>query len=93
LDEYRNRDFADEEIILSSFSYFIEAAILLGSVFAIAADVSESADREIARADISLVSWTLNLPKKKAQLVKADGTVDELLFAAHLMINTYATTV
>jgi hypothetical protein len=87
-DEYNNRDFADQEITFSSFSYLIDAARILGSVLVLYEDTSKSIDRAIAEVDTSLVSWSLNLPKEKSQLVRSNGDVDELLFAAHVIINT-----
>jgi hypothetical protein len=89
LAEYNSRDFAAEDIFYSSFSYLIEAAQILGSVYFVAEQIGESAERTVVQVDSSLTSWTLNLPKEKARLVKADGRVDELLFSAHMMINTY----
>lgn len=88
-EEYNKRDFADQEIIFSSFSYLIDAAYILGSVLVLYEDTSKSVDRTIAEVDTSLVSWSLNLPKEKLQSVRSNGEVDELLFTAHVIINTY----
>jgi hypothetical protein len=87
-DEYNNRDFADQETIFSSFCYLIDAAQILGSVLVLYEDTSKSIERTVAEVDTSLVSWSLNLPKEKSQLVRSNGEVDELLFAAHVIINT-----
>lgn len=35
-----------------------------------------------------LLSWDLHLPLSKRDPVRSDGTVDEVLFRAHLMIVT-----
>jgi hypothetical protein len=86
--EFNNRDFADQEKIFSSFSYLIDAAQILGSVLMIYEDISKPFERNIAELDTSLVSWSLNLPKEKSQLVKSNGEVDELLFAAQVITNT-----
>lgn len=87
--EYNNRDFADQEMIFSSFSYLIDAAQILATILIIYEDTSKSVEKTIAEVDTGLVSWLLNLPKEKSQLVKVNGEVDELLFAAHAIINTY----
>lgn len=51
-------------------------------------ETGESFDRVVSNIDTKLVSWTLNLPKEKQQLVGDGGKVDELLFQAHVLINT-----
>lgn len=87
--EYSNRDFAEQEMVFSSFSYLIEAAQILGSALALYGDTSKPIEKTVAEVDTTLVSWSLNLPKEKSQLVRPNGEVDELLFAARVIINTY----
>jgi hypothetical protein len=82
------RHFADDAIIFSSFTYLIDSARLLALVFHVAHETGESFDMVVSNIDTKLVGWTLNLPKEKQQLVGDGGKVDELIFQAHVLINT-----
>ncbi len=88
MEEYNSREFAGEELHFSSFTYLIDLGHTLGAVLALDIELSELFERDVISADASLMNWSLYLPKRK-QLVDEDlGTVDEILFQAHMLCNT-----
>lgn len=50
----------------------------------------ENSEDIIQSADSAFGAWLLLLPKDKKPVLKADGTIDELMFQAHLLIHVYA---
>lgn len=49
----------------------------------------EDSEAIIQSADSAFDAWLLLLPKDKKPVLKADGTIDELMFQAHLLIHVY----
>jgi hypothetical protein len=50
--------------------------------------VSNPEDYSLMAADAKFVNWFLYLPKCKTEIVREDRSVDEIMFRAHLTINT-----
>lgn len=88
LTEYDLREFSDEEIAFSSLSYQIDAMRILSSIMNIHACPRQPGDKAVMAADAKLLNWFLYLPKSKQELIKEDQSVDEVMFSAHLTINT-----
>ncbi|KAF2424404.1 hypothetical protein EJ08DRAFT_555121, partial [Tothia fuscella] len=88
--DYDNREFADEDIIFSSFGYLIGLCrsfdlILIG----IPRNSEEIVKQMCTRLDASAAAWLSLLSKSKRKLFRVDGTVDELLFKANMLIQIY----
>lgn len=49
---------------------------------------SESTSLMCANADTCITAWCSLLPPDKRKIVRDDGTVDELLFKANMLIHT-----
>ncbi len=86
--DYDNREFSNEEIIFSSFTYLVDVMRITSSVMNIRLQDRQPGDGVLASADAKLVNWALFLPKCKQELVKDDRSVDETMFFAHLVFNT-----
>ncbi|KAH8590647.1 hypothetical protein B0O99DRAFT_302703 [Bisporella sp. PMI_857] len=85
--EYEERDFADEEIIFSSFAYLIDVLKILGSLMAVVNATGSNPDSIIDDTDSSLLNWKLHLPDSKKDVLRTDGEIDEPLFHAHMYYN------
>jgi hypothetical protein len=89
LTDYDNREFAEEEIIFSSFTYLIDVGRITSALLGINCDVRDHGDDRLTSADAMFVNWFLYLPKCKQELLKEDKGLDETMFKAHLAVNTY----
>lgn len=88
LDEYDNREFDNADIPFSSYAYLIDAARMHGPCLA-AGDVAGKSPIELVKiTEANILSWHLHLPERKRDPVCDDGSVDEVLFRAHLGIQT-----
>lgn len=77
-------------MVYSSLTYLLDAARILSSVMAINCESHKPGDGTLAAADAKFVNWSLYLPKSKREneLVKDEQRVDEVMFLAHVLINT-----
>jgi len=87
--EYDNREFADTEIIFSSMTYLIDSIRILSAIMSTIHSSREPGDKSLTWADAKYVNWSMYLPRCKQEIVKQNGKVDETLFLAHLIANTY----
>lgn len=83
--DFKRRILAAEDPIFSSFSYRIEATMILCRVI-VSNHIPECHRDQVQAADNALVSWINHLPAKKLDIVDAYGNVDEMMFQAHLII-------
>jgi hypothetical protein len=86
--DYDNREFAEEEIVFSSFTYLIDLGRILGAILEVGTEVGLPFDPGVIKADSNLVNWALYLPKSKKSVIKESGSADEILFQAHMLFNT-----
>jgi hypothetical protein len=84
--QFDERVFADEELDFSSYSYRIEAVRVLQRVVAIQEMVDGQQDH-VEAVDARIASWFHHLPESKAELMRPDGSVDEMMFQATMIIN------
>ncbi|KAL4925129.1 Zn(II)2Cys6 transcription factor [Aspergillus undulatus] len=84
--QFDERVFADEERDFSSYTYRIEAARILGRVVAIQ-DLVEGQQDQVEAIDARITSFFHHLPESKAELLRPDGTVDEMMFQAIMVVN------
>ena len=87
LEEYDTREFEDEEIIFSSFTYLIDAARIIGATLPTSSEVGAPFDSVAVHADARLVNWSAHLPECKKEMVNKSRSMDEMIFQAHMLIN------
>ncbi|KMU90387.1 hypothetical protein CIHG_08197 [Coccidioides immitis H538.4] len=85
---FYDRVFADDDEDFSSFCYAVEAGRILKRTLDLgyAIDDYQLAD-QVESIDASIGSWFHHLPNSKRNILGPDGTVDQLLFRAHMIIN------
>lgn len=84
--QFDERVFADDERDFSSYSYRIEAIRILGRVVA-TQNMVEGQQDHVEAIDARITSWFLHLPESKAELMRPDGSVDEIMFQATMIVN------
>ncbi|KAB8208548.1 hypothetical protein BDV34DRAFT_222629 [Aspergillus parasiticus] len=84
--QFDERVFADEERDFSSFTYRVEAARILARVVSIQ-DMVEGQQDHVEAIDARITSWFHHLPESKSELLRSDGSVDEMMFQATMVVN------
>jgi hypothetical protein len=87
LADLRNRTFSEDNYEYSSFAYQIEATYILCSVLALSPDTFAVTDPQVEGIDAAMSNLLLSLPLDKREVVRTDGTIDECLFIAHLVVH------
>ncbi|KAL2836755.1 hypothetical protein BJX68DRAFT_273386 [Aspergillus pseudodeflectus] len=88
--DYESREFHPNSTSFSSFAELIGIARSLDFVLSERWQTgTEAANRVCANADTTILAWLLLLPPQKHSLVRGDGSVDQLLFRAHMLVYTY----
>ncbi|KAF2273401.1 uncharacterized protein EI97DRAFT_461068 [Westerdykella ornata] len=88
IEDYDDDAFSGAEpTIFSSFTYLIDAIRILGRVFEVARLDSTFEYHAVDVVDTNLSTWRVNLPPCKRNIISNDGTVDEVLFQAHMVHN------
>ncbi|KAF4964999.1 hypothetical protein FSARC_7133 [Fusarium sarcochroum] len=89
LEDFDSREFSDEEIIFSSFAYLIGAVQCAALAISASPKKATRQDSEyiIQSADSIIDAWLLLLPKAQKPVLQKDGTIDELMFQAHLLVH------
>ncbi|KAF2021236.1 hypothetical protein BU24DRAFT_416892 [Aaosphaeria arxii CBS 175.79] len=83
--EFKRRMFASQEIVFSSFSYRMEASTILHRVLVLNR-LQECPRDHIQAIENALVSWVNHLPPQKLDVIDCYGTVDEMMFQAHIIV-------
>lgn len=86
LAQFDDRVFAEDDIDFSSFSYRIEAVRILGRVVVLG-QTAQGHQEQVEAIDARIASWFHHLPESKAELMRPDGTVDEMMFQAMMIVN------
>jgi hypothetical protein len=84
--QFDDRVFADEDIDFSSYCYRIEAVRILGRVVVLS-ETMQGQQEVVEAIDARIASWFHHLPESKAELMRGDGTVDEMMFQAIMLVN------
>ncbi|EWG55445.1 hypothetical protein FVEG_13443 [Fusarium verticillioides 7600] len=89
LQDFDSREFDSEDVVFSSFAYLIGAVRCAAQVICMSPKraTREHSEAIIQSADSAFDAWLLLLPKDKKPVLKTDGTIDELMFQAHLLIH------
>ncbi|EED16951.1 C6 transcription factor, putative [Talaromyces stipitatus ATCC 10500] len=85
--QFDDRIFAEEDITFSSFSYRIEAVRILGRVVSLSTASGQQQQEEVESVDARIASWFHHIPDSKMELMQPDGTMDEMMFQARMVIN------
>ncbi|KUJ24551.1 uncharacterized protein LY89DRAFT_679662 [Mollisia scopiformis] len=86
LDEYEARDFEDEEVVFSSFTYLIDLTRITGAILGFDHFPRKEMEIAVNNADAMLVNWKLHLPKEKQSVIDKNEEVDEILFQAQNLL-------
>lgn len=88
IQQFDDRVFADEDIPFSSYSYRIDAVRILGRVVKLSnSNSGQQHQEEIESVDARIASWFHHIPDSKMELMRPDGTMDEMMFQARMIIN------
>jgi hypothetical protein len=85
--DLENRMFDESNYSWSSFAYEVEAVRLLHNVLQSRSYDQTYSDAEVEALDASLSGFQLSLPPSKRDLAERDGKVDEVLFAAQMIVH------
>ncbi|KAL4868431.1 hypothetical protein BDV12DRAFT_197303 [Aspergillus spectabilis] len=90
IEDYETREFQSQAIEFSSFAELIGIARSIELFMSEGVQLGpDGVNRLVGNADTSILAWLLLLPASKQSLVNCNGTVDQLLFRAHMLIYTY----
>ncbi|KAF7717753.1 Fungal Zn(2)-Cys(6) binuclear cluster domain-containing protein [Penicillium ucsense] len=84
--QFDARVFADDERDFSSYAYRIEAVRILARVVA-TQEMVEGQQDQVEAIDARIASWFHHLPESKSELMRPDGSVDEIMFQATMIVN------
>ncbi|KAG4427320.1 hypothetical protein IFR05_017197, partial [Cadophora sp. M221] len=86
--QYDSREFLEQEVTFSSLTYLLDSIRILSDAMSIIHSPHEPGDKALTTTDAKFVNWFLYLPNSKREIVRPDGSVDETMFFAHLVVNT-----
>ncbi|KAF2827486.1 hypothetical protein CC86DRAFT_290224 [Ophiobolus disseminans] len=82
--DYKDREFADVEIVYSSIVYLFDMSMVVASIMEILIDTWSFGEAMVELCDTKLAVWTSLLPVCKRDPLRRDGSVDEVMFTAHM---------
>jgi len=85
--DLQNRVFDDTNYPWSSFAYEVEAVRLMHNVMQSRIHDQTFSDAEVEALDASLSGFQYSLPLSKRDLAEQDGKIDEVLFAAQMIVH------
>jgi hypothetical protein len=91
MQDYEDRELAEIEVIFSSIVYLYDLYRIVKSMMDMFLEIGTFGEAIIEQTDIKLAIWTSLLPACKKDPLRADGTIDEVMFSAHMIV-TIATT-
>lgn len=83
LERYHQKD----EVYVSSFSYLIEATYLLNRVLDLQDNTIDVPHLDSKIIDTAITTFLLSIPSDKMQVQKVNGTIDEVMSCALMMVN------
>ncbi|RDL34305.1 uncharacterized protein BP5553_07433 [Venustampulla echinocandica] len=86
IEQFNEDSFEDEDIMFSSYAYRIAAAQNLDRILQ-SKDSLFPDDVALYQLEAHLTNWHLHLPDNKRDLFGQFGTLDEMLFQAHMIAN------
>lgn len=85
--QFYSRAYAEEEKEYSSFSQRIEAIRILRRVLTLSRVGEANSEDRVDLIDASISSWFFLLPEAKTEVVRRDGSTDEMLFQAYMLVH------
>lgn len=82
--DYEDREFADVEIVFSSLVYYYDLFSIVKAVMDIFFGSGTLGEDIVEFCDTKIAIWTSLLPACKRDPLRKDGTLDEVMFAAHM---------
>jgi hypothetical protein len=82
---YENREFEEVEIVYSSIVYLYDIAKIVKSVMDMFLESGTFGEAIIERCDTKVAIWTSLLPACKRDPLRGDGSIDEVMFTAHMI--------
>jgi hypothetical protein len=83
--EYENREFAEIEIIFSSIVYLYDLNRIVKSIMDMFLETGTFSETMIGHHDTKLAIWRSLLPACKREPLRRDGSIDEVMFTAHMI--------
>lgn len=85
LEEFRAREFADVDVVYSSFAYLIDVTSIVTFIMRTFNETGDFSESLVSSVDTKLAIWRSMLPACKKDPLRADGSVDELMYLAHML--------
>jgi Fungal Zn(2)-Cys(6) binuclear cluster domain/Fungal specific transcription factor domain len=85
--DLQNRIFAEDNHHWSSFAYEVEAVRIMHNVLQARTPDQRFNDADVEALDASLSGFQFALPASKRDFAERDGKIDEVLFAAHMIVH------
>ncbi|KAF2500151.1 hypothetical protein BU16DRAFT_452958 [Lophium mytilinum] len=86
LADYDIRELDEVEVVFSSFTYLIDGLRIVSELMRNFGDFKASWEETTVYTDARLSAWSSLLPACKKESILPDGSVDEVMFFAHLTI-------
>lgn len=83
--EYEMREFADIEVVYSSIVYLTDISRVVAYIMRSFTQTGTFDDTLISAVDAKVAAWQSLLPACKKDPMRQNGTVDEVIFMAHMM--------
>jgi len=83
--DYENRDMEEVETVYSSIVYLYDMGKVVSSVMDMLIETGTFGEAMIERCDTKLAIWTSLLPACKRDPVRRDGSIDEIMYTAHMI--------
>lgn len=87
LQDILDTDFTDLDRPISSFGHRILSCRNLGHFMRTPQPIIDANDANLAKLEARLTNWRLHLPHAKQDAVRHDGSVDEMVFQAQMMMH------
>ncbi|KAF2470365.1 uncharacterized protein BDR25DRAFT_287260 [Lindgomyces ingoldianus] len=83
--EYKSREFAEVEVIYSSLVYLYDVASIVAYIMRTFLETGVFGETLISNAEAKVAIWQSLLPACKKDPLRQDGTVDEIMYLAHMI--------
>ncbi|KAF1920553.1 Quinolinate phosphoribosyl transferase [Ampelomyces quisqualis] len=83
--DYENREFEEIEVVFSSIVYLYDMVKIVESVMDMFIESGTFGEAITERCDTKIAIWTSLLPTCKKDPLRKNGSVDEIMFTAHMV--------
>ncbi|ODH52373.1 hypothetical protein GX48_01436 [Paracoccidioides brasiliensis] len=85
--QFYNRIFAEDQPKYSSFCYAVEATHLLRRGVVLGATLEDNVRDQVESLEANIGSWFRHTPEDRPNALCIDGTVDQVLFRAYMLVH------